>query len=81
MSGACGVVHGHACATCGDKADAGRVVSIERHDAVVEFAGGVRSRVAIDLVHGVMPGDRVLVHQGVAIAMVNGGLETTGAAR
>jgi hydrogenase maturation factor len=46
-----------------------RVESVSGQDAVcVDEAGAHHERVAVDLVGPVTPGDRVLVHAGVAIA-------------
>lgn len=67
----CGT-HGHECATCGDRADAGTVVSLDGADAVVELGDGSRVDVAVDLISGVKTGTRVLVHQGVAICAAEG---------
>lgn len=55
------------CATCADEGEEGRVVSLGA-DALarVEIAGEIRE-VAMDLVEGIAPGDRVLVHAGVAL--------------
>lgn len=59
---------GH-CITCGDEGVAMRVVSIGRQGAVcVDDEGARHEQVAVDLVEPVAPGDRVLVHAGVAIA-------------
>ena len=58
---------GHACATCGDKADTVTVVSLDGPDASVTLESGETARIAVDLIPGVAEGDRLLVHQGVAI--------------
>ena len=58
------------CVTCGDVAVEVTVAEVEGHTAVVD-AG---ERVAIDLLDGVQPGDRLLVHAGVALER----LEPTG---
>ena len=60
--------HGHACATCGDRADEAVIVSLDGGDAVVELEDGTRVGVAVDLIVGARVGSRLLVHQGVAIA-------------
>ncbi len=62
----------HSCATCSDRADAVRIVALDGADASVEFEDGSRSTVAVDLIPGIRVGDRVLVHQGVAIAPAMG---------
>lgn len=58
------------CITCGDVADPMRVVRIDqaRGLALCESEPGVRHTVEIALLDGVVPGDEVLVHAGVAIA-------------
>ena len=59
---------GH-CITCSDEGVAMRVVSVSNEGAMCVDDDGVRHEgVAIDLVEPVAPGDRVLVHAGVAIA-------------
>jgi D-sedoheptulose 7-phosphate isomerase len=58
------------CVTCGDVAVEVTVAEVEGHTAVVD-AG---ERVAIDLLDAVEPGDRLLVHAGVALER----LEPTG---
>lgn len=65
--------HGHACATCADRADEATLVSLDGSDARVALADGTRLSAAVDLVPGVRVGDRVLVHQGVAIMMAGEG--------
>lgn len=55
------------CITCGDVAVALTVHSIEGADARCRDEQGREEVVAIELVAGVKPGDRVLVHAGVAI--------------
>jgi hydrogenase expression/formation protein HypC len=60
--------HDH-CITCGDEGVAMRVVSLSEDGATcVEDDGTPHERIAVDLVEPVAPGDRVLVHAGVAIA-------------
>jgi hydrogenase maturation factor len=57
------------CITCGDEGIPMRVVSVSGEGAVCVDEGGSRHEgVAVDLVGPVAPGDRVLVHAGVAIA-------------
>jgi HupF/HypC family len=58
------------CITCGDQAVPMRVVSVsEAGEAVcLEDDGTRHEAIAVDLVGPVAPGDRVLVHAGVAIA-------------
>jgi hydrogenase expression/formation protein HypC len=64
--GAC--EHDH-CITCGDEGVRMRVVSLSADGATcVEEDGTQHEGIAIDLVEPVGPGDRVLVHAGVAIA-------------
>ena len=64
---ACGAQH---CITCGDD---GEPMTVERVDpqrvlALCSTADGSRRSVEIALVAPVVPGDRVLVHAGTAIA-------------
>ena len=66
----CGVhAEGH-CATCGDQALSARVLNINQafSTALVEVEG-ITTEVDISLVDEVSPGDLVLVHGGVAIAL------------
>jgi hydrogenase maturation factor len=57
------------CITCGDEGIPMRVVSVSGEGAVcVDESGSRREGVAVDLVGPVAPGDRVVVHAGVAIA-------------
>ncbi len=57
------------CITCGDEGVPMRVVSVDAGGAVcVEEDGTRHEGIAVDLVEPVAPGDRVLVHAGVAIA-------------
>jgi hydrogenase expression/formation protein HypC len=59
---------GH-CVTCGDEAVPMRVVEVRGLEAVcIDDRGAQHERIAVDLVEPVAPGDRVLVHAGVAIA-------------
>jgi D-sedoheptulose 7-phosphate isomerase len=55
-----------ACITCGDVAVEVDVVAVEAGTATVR-AGETTEQVAIDLVPGVAPGDRLLCHAGVAL--------------
>jgi hydrogenase maturation factor len=67
MSEACEAHAG--CITCGDQAVSMRVVSVCDSGAVCLDENGRRHEgIAVDLVEPVAPGDRVLVHAGVAIA-------------
>jgi hydrogenase maturation factor len=64
--------HEHGCITCGDEAVAMRVVRVDetRALALCEDEGGERSSVEIGLVDPVTPGDRVLVHAGTALQLL-----------
>ena len=64
---------GH-CATCGDEADAMRVLRVdeERGLALCEDEGGRRRTVETALVAPVEAGAGLLVHAGVAIARLQG---------
>lgn len=63
---ACSIVDG--CLTCGDVAVPVAVVRLlERDEALCRDEHGTVGRVAVDLVDPVVPGDRLLVHAGVAI--------------
>jgi hydrogenase maturation factor len=55
------------CITCGDVAIALTVVEVCGADAVCRDIDGRSERVAVDFVDAVVPGDRVLVHAGVAL--------------
>jgi len=57
------------CLTCGDRAVSARIVKLAGATAIVE-RGGAREEVAVELVPGVAPGDRVLCHAGVALERV-----------
>ncbi|MCX7059112.1 MAG: HypC/HybG/HupF family hydrogenase formation chaperone [Proteobacteria bacterium] len=48
-----------------------RIVSLEADDQAVIDAGGIRQRVSIALVEGVVPGDYVIVHVGYALARLD----------
>ena len=54
------------CITCGDVAVEGEVEAVEGATATVRFREA-REQVAVDLLAGVAPGDRVLCHAGVAL--------------
>ena len=54
------------CITCGDVAVETDVVAVRGATAVVR-RGGAEEEVAIDLLEGVQPGDRLLCHAGVAL--------------
>ena len=55
------------CITCGDVAVALTVVEVVGADANCRDEGGREELVATELVGDVQPGDRLLVHAGVAI--------------
>jgi hydrogenase maturation factor len=56
------------CITCGDAGVPMRVVSVTGEGALcVEDDGTRHERIAVDLIEPIAPGDRVLVHAGVAI--------------
>ena len=56
------------CITCADEGIAMRVLELRDDLALCADEQGAREAVAIDLVAPVGPGDRVLVHAGVALA-------------
>jgi hydrogenase maturation factor len=58
------------CITCGDVAVILTVATVEGSDALCRDEAGRQELVAIELVGDVRPGDRVLVHAGVAIERV-----------
>jgi hydrogenase expression/formation protein HypC len=58
------------CVTCGDNAVPVRVLETSGGEAEVEDRVGGRARVALDFVPEAQPGDLVLVHLGVAIALL-----------
>jgi hydrogenase maturation factor len=60
------------CITCGDVAVVLTVTTVEGSDARCRDAQGREELVAIELVGDVTPGDRVLVHAGVAIERLGG---------
>lgn len=55
------------CITCGDVAIPLEVVSVDGRSARCRADSGATELVAVDLVAPVRPGDRVLVHAGVAL--------------
>jgi hydrogenase expression/formation protein HypC len=59
------------CITCGDIALPLTVVSFDGRDALCRDEQGRQETVAVELVGAVVPGDRVLVHAGVAIEMLD----------
>ena len=59
---------GDRCVTCSDEGVPMRVVELRDDAAVCLDERGERHEVAVDLIGPVHPGDRVLVHAGVAIA-------------
>jgi hydrogenase maturation factor len=65
----------HHCATCGDDGDPMTVLCIDdlRGLALCSDEFGARATVETALVEPVMPGDRLLVHAGTAIARLGGG--------
>jgi hydrogenase maturation factor len=61
------------CITCGDEGIAVRVLALREDGiAVCADAGEARHEVATDLVGPVAVGDELLVHAGVAIALLEG---------
>lgn len=58
---------GDTCITCGDRAVELTVVEILAGDARCQADDGGEEVIAIELVDGLRPGDRVLAHAGVAI--------------
>ena len=57
------------CLTCGDAAVALRVVAVGGDEATVE-GDGRTERVALELTPGVVPGDLLLCHAGIALAVI-----------
>lgn len=68
-SEACSLTEG--CITCGDIALPLTVLSLTGSDALCQDDQGRRETVATELVGAVAVGDRVLVHAGVAIEMLD----------
>jgi hydrogenase maturation factor len=60
------------CLTCGDIAVALTVVSSDGADARCQDEQGRMETVAVELVGPVEPGDRLLVHAGVALERLTG---------
>ncbi len=58
------------CTTCGDIAVPVRVIALSGSDALVEDRTGQQATVAADLFPELKPGDLLLVHMGVAIALL-----------
>jgi hydrogenase maturation factor len=63
---ACRIGEEH-CITCADEGIAMRVLELRDDLAVCADEQGAQEPVAVDLVAPVAPGDRVLVHAGVAL--------------
>ena len=65
--------HEHGCITCGDEAAPMRVVRVDRDRALAlcESETGERSSVEIGLVDPVRDGDRLLVHAGTALQVLD----------
>lgn len=63
------------CLTCGDVAVPVTVVSGSDRDAVCVDSYGNEGKVAVELVGQVSPGDRLLVHAGVAIEKLEASFE------
>jgi hydrogenase maturation factor len=61
------------CITCGDVAVVLTVATVDGSDATCRDEQGREELVATELVGEVQPGDRVLVHAGVAIERVGDG--------
>jgi hydrogenase expression/formation protein HypC len=70
-SAVCSVIDG--CLTCGDVAVPVTVIEATPPDAICEDDHGQRGAVGIELVAPVTPGERLLVHGGVAISRLGGG--------
>jgi hydrogenase maturation factor len=66
------------CITCGDVAVVLTVVEVEGADARCRDDDGRTEIVAIELLDAVTPGDRVLVHAGVALAPAQTAVEAGG---
>jgi hydrogenase assembly chaperone HypC/HupF len=59
---------GDHCITCSDDGVPMQVVAVRQDTAVCVDDQGAQHEVAVELVEPVAPGDRLLVHAGVAIA-------------
>jgi hydrogenase expression/formation protein HypC len=66
------VVDRNSCVTCDDVAVSMRVLEISGATATVIDPVGRTTEVAIDFVPQAQPGDKILVHVGVAIGCVRG---------
>ena len=68
----CGAQH---CITCGDDGDPMTVVRVDERRGLALCCDelGARATVETALVEAVVPGDRLLVHAGTAIARLPGG--------
>jgi len=75
----CSVTEG--CITCGDIAVPLTVVSMVDMDARCRDEQGREELVAVELVGALAPGDRVLVHAGVAIERLTKDLQTSQSTR
>ena len=71
MSDTCSTRPG--CITCGDVALPLTVVTVDGADATCRDDGGREELVALELVGAVQPGERLLVHAGVALERLTGG--------
>jgi hydrogenase maturation factor len=60
------------CITCGDVAVVLIVTDVTGADARCQDESGRQESVAVELVGRVSPGDRLLVHAGVAIELIKG---------
>jgi hydrogenase maturation factor len=58
------------CITCGDVAVVLTVTDVTGADASCRDEAGRQESVAVELVGAVRPGDRLLVHAGVAIELI-----------
>jgi hydrogenase maturation factor len=70
-SAVCSVIDG--CLTCGDVAVPVTVLEAGVPDAMCEDQHGQRGLVGVELVAPVAPGERLLVHGGVAITRLEDG--------
>jgi hydrogenase maturation factor len=70
MTNICGATPG--CITCGDVAVVLTVTEVSGADASCHDESGRQESVAVELVGAVSPGDRLLVHAGVAIELIKG---------
>ena len=58
------------CITCGDQGVPMRIVELHEGEAVCVDQDGASHEVAVELLDTVRPGERILVHAGVAIGAV-----------